>query len=164
MQTQHANTTCTHTTHMSHTKQTPWQTPMCDSSETCTTRVGNVANGQFVLRLVTDPNNGGLRGLSWILGSVNRACVVLWLHLGVRQPARGLLVSRGNNRGRRGSSWISGSSTVGLAWSWGTTEACVVSRGSWGPSTVHALCGPVPGPTQSWSCPDSSAALHHHAT
>ena len=92
MQTQHANTTCTHATHMSHTKQAPCQTPMCDSSETCTTRVGNVANGQFVLRLVADPNNGGLRGLSWILGSVNRACVVLWFHLGVRQPARGLLI------------------------------------------------------------------------
>ncbi len=38
MQTPHANTTCTHTTHMPHTKQTPWQTPMCDSSETCTAR------------------------------------------------------------------------------------------------------------------------------
>ncbi len=44
-------------------------------------------------------NNGGLRGLSWICRSVNRACVV-------QGPSTGSCWSRGNDRGWRGLSWI----------------------------------------------------------
>ena len=129
-------------------------------------------------------NNGGLRGLSWILGSVNRACVVRGLSTGTgvaglswEQPRlawslmdlgvvnRGTCVVLGNNGGWRGLSWILGSvnraCVVGLSWeqprlAWslmdlggcqpwglrglGDNGGCVVSHGSWGPSTVHALC------------------------
>jgi hypothetical protein len=44
-------------------------------------------------------NNGGLRGLSWICRSVNRACVV-------QGQSTGSCWSRGNDRGWHGLSWI----------------------------------------------------------